>query len=439
MNAKKKSLLEETLADAEKIRTDLQKNASHVLGSTLKEDLQEIIKTGMLKKESLTEDLNPEDVVGDEVPTDLGSEVGDNEGMPSDDDLDSDDVIDLTDKTDDEVVQTFDLMEPADEIEIVKSDDGITIKIKSGDKEDEEPEEFGDEEPEEFGGEEPEDGEELPVPTDDEEPLAEGDVDEHNIPQDPSPMSKPGGHEVKDVEVKGQKAPERAQPVVGEHNETQDPSPMSKPGGHETKPVEEKGQTAPERKDPIVSEEEATDEETVDEINMKAKVLNHMTVGHNELKESLIQTRKKMNKLVYENKKQKDALENANKLVAEMKSNKGEYEKVIQTLKAQLLEVSLFTSNLTYAVKLISENTTTKDEKFEILKRLDSAKTLNESQEIYNALKAKFDGAKTSKKTIDERVITGPEGKGSSELNESTVYQNPQLNRMKDLISKIQK
>ena len=45
------------------------------------------------------------------------------------------------------------------------------------------------------------------------------DVDEHNEPNDPSPMSKPGNHEVS----------------LEEHNEPNDPSPMSKPGNHEVK------------------------------------------------------------------------------------------------------------------------------------------------------------------------------------------------------------
>ena len=68
---------------------------------------------------------------------------------------------------------------------------------------------------------------------------------------------------------------------------------------------------------------------------------------------------------------------------------KGTQEKMVEALKQfrkKLQEVAVFNSNLTYAVRLFTENSTTKEEKQEILKRLDSAKDLKESQSVYKQL-----------------------------------------------------
>jgi hypothetical protein len=86
----------------------------------------------------------------------------------------------------------------------------------------------------------------------------------------------------------------------------------------------------------------------------------------------------------------------------------------------------------------MTENSTTKDEKLDILKRFDSAKTLSESREIFNSMENLFSTSKnTVEKTIEETVLKGSKTSGASNLNESTAYQNPQLSRMLDIIGKI--
>jgi len=157
-----------------------------------------------------------------------------------------------------------------------------------------------------------------------------------------------------------------------------------------------------------------------------------------ELHESLVATRKKLQALMTENKMKSQELENVNALVEEFKNAEVEYKSAIKNLKGQLQEVALFTSNLTYAVKLMTENSTTKDEKLDILKRFDSAKTLTESREVFNSLESLFKTSKnTVEKTIEERVLETPKASGASNLNESTAYKNPQLERMLDIIGKI--
>jgi hypothetical protein len=141
---------------------------------------------------------------------------------------------------------------------------------------------------------------------------------------------------------------------------------------------------------------------------------------------------------VAENKNKTQELEKVNTLVEEFKNAETEYKSAIKNLKGQLQEVALFTSNLTYAVKLMTENSTTKDEKLDILKRFDSAKTLTESREVFSSLESLFKSNKsTVEKTIEERVLETPKSSGSTNLNESTAYKNPQLERMLDIIGKI--
>jgi hypothetical protein len=157
-----------------------------------------------------------------------------------------------------------------------------------------------------------------------------------------------------------------------------------------------------------------------------------------ELQESLVVTRKKLHALMAENKSKGEELTKVNSLVEDFKLVEGEYKTAIGKLKNQLQEVALFTSNLTYAVKLMTENSTTKDEKLDILKRFDSAKTLTESREIFNSMESLFTASKvTPEKTLEERVLSTNKASGSTKINESTAYKNPQLERMLDIIGKI--
>jgi hypothetical protein len=178
-------------------------------------------------------------------------------------------------------------------------------------------------------------------------------------------------------------------------------------------------------------------EKNVDE-DTHMRDMEHMKHREEELHESLVATRKKLQTLVAENKNKTEELQKVSQLVEEFKGAENEYKTAIKNLKGQLQEVALFTSNLTYAVKLMTENSTTKDEKLDILKRFDSAKTLSESREIFNSMENLFSTSKnTVEKTIEETVLKGSKTSGASNLNESTAYQNPQLSRMLDIIGKI--
>lgn len=416
----KTSILAETLAEIQEIKEGIEKNANHVLRSTLKEDLEAIVRKGLNEAE---EDIQPDDMVGDSEPTGQDSEVVNPEEMPSDEtgmdptmgiEPGEPEVIDLTDEPFDKVVDTFERMQLTDEIEIVKTPEGgIQINI----------------EPEggiEMGGEEPVIDEPM-MGADDDAVIS---ADETGIEMG---GEEPSGEEPGSEEEFGGEDDE----TIKEENEVVYEIEIA-----EEAPVTETAEVAEEGTEEVketVEKMENTSEEKEMEEDVKHVVAKaHMKHNTEELHESLVATRKKLQTLVAENKIKTQELEKVNALVEEFKSAENDYKSAIKNLKGQLQEVALFTSNLTYAVKLMTENSTTKDEKLDILKRFDSAKTLSESREVYNSLETLFNSSKnTVEKTIEERVLETPKASGAANLNESTAYKNPQLERMLDIIGKI--
>jgi hypothetical protein len=332
-------------------------------------------------------------MVGDGDPADQGSEIANPEEMPSDEtdidptagvDAGETEVIDLTQEPFEKVSDEFDRMQLTDEIEIVKTPEGgIQINIEPTGAE--------------AGAEEmPAD---EPTPGEDDETMKENEV-------------------VYEIEIAEDAAISETTEEVKEEG------------------TEEVKETTEEVKETV--EETLTPEKEMEEDVKHVTAKAHMKHNTEELHESLVATRKKLQALMTENKIKSQELDNVNTLVEEFKNAEVEYKSAIKNLKGQLQEVALFTSNLTYAVKLMTENSTTKDEKLDILKRFDSAKTLTESREVFNSLESLFKTSKnTVEKTIEERVLETPKASGASNLNESTAYKNPQLERMLDIIGKI--
>lgn len=368
----KTSILADTLADIKEIKEGIEKNANHVLKSTLKEDLEAIVRKGLNESEedddsheSEETETEPTDDIAGDIPADQGSEDGEDTEVTTGDagDLEIDptaepEVIDLTDKSDDEVIQHFSLMKPADEIEVIQTPDGgVQINIKGAQS---------------GGG-----GEEMGGLPGEETPGDE-------FTDEPAPEETPGDESGEET---------------GEETETGEDD-------DENKPVYE--------------------------------ITDTLQGSKEELHESLVKTRMKVQGLMTENKNKTKELAEMTALVKGFKTQESEYKSAIKNLKGELMEVALFTSNLSYIVNLISENSTTKDEKLSIIKRFDNAKTLNESREIFNSLESLLnENKKTAKETIDEQVLKTPKTSGSSNLNESTAYKSPQITRMLDIIHKI--
>ena len=131
--------------------------------------------------------------------------------------------------------------------------------------------------------------------------------------------------------------------------------------------------------------------------------------------------------------------ESAEKEIQQLREKNEEYRKALNIFKEKLNEVAVFNSNLAYATRLFTENTTTKQEKINILRRFDSVETLKESKGLYKTLKEEFESkeANTISESVSEKVSKTPVKGSSANLIESKTYENPQFMRMKDLMSKI--
>ena len=163
----KTNILAETLAEIQELREAVSKNANHALKSTLKEELEEIVKNNL--EEIVDDEEFTNDMPGDDLPGDLdqadnnGDGMGDGASELSGEE--GEEVIDLTDKSDEDVINHFNLMEPADEIEIVQTPEGgLQININPSSKE---------------GSEEEVPADDVEVPAEDTDELKEGNVEEY--------------------------------------------------------------------------------------------------------------------------------------------------------------------------------------------------------------------------------------------------------------------
>jgi hypothetical protein len=116
----------------------------------------------------------------------------------------------------------------------------------------------------------------------------------------------------------------------------------------------------------------------------------------------------------------------------ELKENHDKMVDALKQFRKKLQEVAVFNSNLTYAVRLFTENSTTKEEKQEILKKLDSAKDLKESQSIYKLLVKEYTNGKAPiKETIEEKF--NKTATSGAQISEQSVFVHPELQNMKKL------
>jgi hypothetical protein len=117
-----------------------------------------------------------------------------------------------------------------------------------------------------------------------------------------------------------------------------------------------------------------------------------------------------------------------------------EYRKALNLFRGKLNEVAVFNSNLAYATRLFTEHSTTKQEKINILRRFDSVESLKESKSLYKIIKDELSSQKTknpTKGSIQEQIERTPSSGSAASLIESKTYENPQFMRMKDLMVKM--
>jgi hypothetical protein len=399
----RKSIIDEAFMEAESIEKAFKANSKEILTHTMGSDIEQMVKESLEGSNGLEEDEDEENVdleldmdsedeagldAGDDLDLGLGDE--DEEEMDMDFDLDDEemdmdseedlDVIDLTGEDDETVVTVFKKMAPEDEIEVVQTEDGVEIKDNA----------TGAEYRIDLGGSEMDmDLEDMDM-----------DSDEEEIEMD-----------FEDMDMEDENEDEMAEEVVYEIYMDDD---MEDNMGYMEDGMEEASRTLGAGK------------------RFGRKGLDKPKAAPRHL--SVESKTPRVSSLVNENKVLKNKL---NSIVSENQSLKEDYNKMVDALKEfrqKLNEVAVFNSNLTYTVRLFTEHSTTKDEKVDIIKRFDEAKSLKESKTIYKNLVKEISKTKTPiRESIDNKLNETKSSGSATEITESKVYVDPQIEKMKKL------
>jgi hypothetical protein len=391
-----KSILEQALLQVQTLEEAVKQNAKGILASTMKQELNDLLKESMEDEEDVAEQPTPEeeeaDDMSDEGADEEGAEVADDEenldnempaGLDSEEgeDLDSEegeddefsseseedenpfedeeDAMDMTGASDEEVMKVFKAMKPEDGI-IVKKD-GDSVHFSDGDND-------------------------YIIKLDNEmgEEIAE---DEMSFDQDD--MAE-GGDMSYDEDM------------------------MEDEVIYEIELDEEEEEI-----------EEASHEEDMEEA-ARTKSNVHGNKGGQDRAGLDSKT------------KYKAGSGAINEEVEKLKKQNGEYKKALVLFKEKLNEVAVFNANLAYSTRLFTEHSTTKQEKLNILKRFDGINNMNESKALFNTIKNELETKNPITETVANKISNTPTTSSSKEmLAESKAYENPQFKRMKDLMSKI--
>ena len=113
-------------------------------------------------------------------------------------------------------------------------------------------------------------------------------------------------------------------------------------------------------------------------------------------------------------------------------------KEVLATLKGKLEESIVINASLGKIVQLVTENTTSRDEKINIVKRFNNVKTIQESRDLFNTisneLKAVHNNTKSQvNETMDKQIA---EGKNNN-IIETSIYKSTDLSNTLDLMNRM--
>jgi hypothetical protein len=497
--AKEKSIVEEAIIQMKNLEEAVAENAKGILASTMKEEIKELVKESLSEQEEDEIEMTDVDMEGPEMETDDEMDSDDMEmGMDMDTDDEEEDMeepIDLTDKSDEEVLRVFQLMGPDDNI-IVTKDDAGNINIKDeeneymivGESDEEMEEEFyeGEEMEESMKMDEESDEMEESWSTDesiedivsrmfddeesDEEEMdseddmefsdeySEGDEIMYEIEMSDDSDNEEEGEEnegiMYEIEM-SEESDEDNEEEYEEYNESLEESKkgfkakgkgMGKPKfSYNKNPNQGEGfKVVKKSADKTMGTGNAKkvnvykDKETLDgEFKHKPKKVEAKEASRT-LGSGKRWGRKGLNKPKAAPRHLKVESVDSSELQILREKNE-EYRKALNVFRNKLNEVAVFNSNLAYATRLFTEHSTSKQEKINILKRFDGVETLKESKNLYKTIKDELSTVQSQpmNESIERKIESTPSTGSAVNLIESKTYENPQFLRMKDLMSKL--
>ena len=413
--AEKKSILEEALLDITNIQNALNANTKEILRSVAKEEIDGVVKESLEEKiyeeeevESLEEASHAEHEKSESKEEEKaehkkgGKEAKEkdemNEGMYEEGMYEegmyeegmgeeSPEEYDMTGASDDDVIAIYKKLSGDDEIEIVGDELHLNIT-----------------EPGEYvvkldSLSDVDDTEELDV--DDTEELDIDDTEEL-------------GDETDDVEYDIE---------MDDEEETND---------------DEEETNDDEEEDIIASDEVSDEEDELEETRYVGGRVEKVATAHTnaKLEKESLQEVQKARQIVSETaKKYNSLLTEAKKLKAE----NIEFRTALKEFRNKLVETVVFNSNLTYVTKILTEHSTTKAEKQNIIKRFDEVTNLKESKKLYKTIANELETRKPIAESVENKIIKEAATGTSKQLNESTAYVDPSTKRIMDLINRVEK
>jgi len=404
-----KSILEQALLQVNTLEEAVKQNAKGILSSVMKQELNDLLKESMEEEEEVAEQPSKEEETDDMSDAESDDDAEENDDMasindepskdidgedeeaedseseaedefPTFDDAEEpsmdDDMLDMTNASDEEVLKVFKAM--SDEDGIIVKKDGANISLKDED-------------------------DEYIIKLDEEdlssEDMSEEDMDMDLSGEDVAEEEEMSDEAIYEIELDGMDDMEEGE--VGDFSAVPD--------------------------DVELPEEEVEVDEAA-----------HTTWNAHGGDRAGLPPKKMFaagaKKTTNESAAQKKAI---NEEVQNLKKQNAEYKKALVLFKEKLNEVAVFNANLAYATRLFTEHSTTKSEKLNILKRFDSISTITESKNLYNSINAELGTKKPVTESVANKISSAPSSSSSEVLSESKVYEAPQFSRMKDLMRKI--
>tara|TARA_R110000782_G_scaffold143726_3_gene236518 strand:+ start:5006 stop:6355 length:1350 start_codon:yes stop_codon:yes gene_type:complete len=447
----KNSVLEEALLEAKQLEEAVKSNAKEILASTMKQEIEELVKESLqedvedleINDEEEVDDLEDLDMEDVEDMLDMDDEVGEPD---SEDEMvsigmmdDFEDTLDLTGASDDEVMKVFKAMGSDDGVIVTQDDNTINIEDQEAGTEyrvemNETDEEMGETmdddidvmEMDDMEMEEMDDETIYEIEMDEDQPYGGNKGDESKSKKDYSETAKYGGNKGDESRSKRDYS-ERAKYGGNKGDESRskrDYSERAKYGGN-------KGDESRSRKDyKEASRTLGFGRRGSNGYAPKGQSYKPVTNNRN-LRESVATLNKRL-------KKQELVLESLKNENQNYKNKNKDYKKALTMFRDKINEVAVFNANLAYSTKLFTEHTTSKQEKINVLRRFDNVETLNESKGLYKQLNSELSvKTKSITESIQKTISKSPKKGSSTNLIESKTYVNPQIARMKDIMAKL--
>lgn len=466
---KKQSLIEEALNEINQLNESMKSNTKEILRSIAIEEINGVVN------ESLNEDFDNEDEdfsddaeAGDELDVDTPSadaeendvdaesgeaeevefdadtedaiavsdEEGSEEGSEdyAEEEEDTDFEYDFTNASDDEVIAVFKKLSNDDEFEII-SDKEVHIKDP----------ESGSEYQVKFN--EKEEAIEAPV-ADMDSPVETGIEDEAPVGDVETSIDTEVSDD-EDVEYEVEFDDEEEEEVEEGVNED-----IVRGAGHDTHVSggsmpsgDIEGQKAPIDSDSGDNLEGGFDDDAVSHANAEGPMVmedEDEEINEEELDESIPVGNAEARRVPGKNTPIKGA---GAKSISEAKYNKlkegydalvkenGEFKSALKQFRQMLSEVGVYNTNLTYATKIFTEQSTTQEEKKNILKRFDDeATTIKESKKVYKSVLESLNKKPTIQESVGNKLNNDNLASSKSQINETTAYEDASTVKMRKLM-----